>query len=126
MQPPGTERSIRFYPFFQNSFNNFFQRCFQLRKTIAQQQTQVDALGAIIELALVNGQARRLEKVLGVHLRQRDCSGNILLLSRVLQRCLVAGQGVDLGQRFHDKTGVIMINKITHSIHGVNQEPSGF
>jgi len=49
----------------QNSSNNGFERCFQLRKTIAQQQTQIDALSAIVELAFVNGQARRFGKRLG-------------------------------------------------------------
>ena len=31
----------------------------------------------------------------------------------------MAGESVDLGQRFHDKAGVVVINKITDSIDGI-------
>ena len=31
----------------------------------------------------------------------------------------MAGQSVDLGQRFHDETRVIMINEIAHPIDGI-------
>ena len=55
MQSPGTEGTVRFDPIFHNPFNDCFQGCFQLRKTVPKQQAQVNALGAIVELALVNG-----------------------------------------------------------------------
>src|ERR1700736_3333851 len=64
-QTAGTEGAVGLDPVLQNSSNNGIERCFQLRKTIAQQQTQIDALSAIVELAFVNGQARRFGKRLG-------------------------------------------------------------
>ena len=55
----------RLDPFFQNLLQRLFQGCFQLRESVPKQQTQVDALGAIVELTLVNGQAGRLENGFG-------------------------------------------------------------
>ena len=57
VQLPGSERSIGLCPCFENVSDYLLQGCLQLGETIAQQQTQVNALGAVVKLAFVNGQA---------------------------------------------------------------------
>src|SRR5262249_18277114 len=35
------------------------------------------------------------------------------------EAAFITGKGMHLGQRLHDKTGVVMIDKVAHAIHGI-------
>src|SRR5207302_10539348 len=66
---PISKGAVRVDPILQNSINHGLQRSFQLRKTIAQQQAQVDALSAVVKLALVNGQDRKSTRLNSSHVK---------------------------------------------------------
>ena len=62
MQTARAEGTVRLDPVLKNSRDHGFELCFQLREAAAQQQAQIDALSAIVKLALVNSQARSFGK----------------------------------------------------------------
>src|SRR5438477_12385454 len=62
IQTTGAEGTVRLYPLVQTSLNHCLQCSFQLREPISKEQAKIDAFCAIIKLALVNGQTRRLRK----------------------------------------------------------------
>ena len=110
----------RLHPCFQNVSDDLLQGCFQLRETIAQKQTKVDALGAVVELALVNGQAGRSRKRLRQTVRVKEIIQVITdAFAQRFNDPRVAGQSVDLGQCFHHETCMEMINEVTHTIDGI-------
>src|SRR5882724_9397528 len=120
MQAAGTKGTIRFDPVFQNSFNNCFQRCFQLRKPPPKQQTQVDALGTIVKLTLVDSQTRGF----GKRFREPVFLKEILLIisdpsRKRLSASLVSGESVNLGERLHHKAGMIVVNEIAHAVRRI-------
>ena len=53
----------RFTHEYRDVSDDLLQGSLQRRKAITQKQTKVDGFGAVVELALVNGQARRLSKM---------------------------------------------------------------
>ena len=76
-------------------------------KTVAKQQTKVNALGAIVKLALVNGQARCLgERFWKTVIVKQIVQVITYSFAQCLQRCLMTGESVDLGQCFHNEAGV--------------------
>src|SRR5437868_6534132 len=120
MQPTGAERTVRLNPIPQDPFNHGFQRGVQWRKTIPQQQAQVDALRAIVKLAFVNGQTRGF----GKRLRKPVVGKEILEIvtdafGKRSSTRFMSSESVDFGQSLHDKTSVEVINKVTHTIDGV-------
>ena len=65
MQAAGAERAVGLDPVFQNSGDDRVQCGVELGETIAQQQTEIDAFRAIVELAFVDSQARGFRKWFG-------------------------------------------------------------
>src|SRR5881296_3229309 len=93
---------------------------------MTQKQTEIDALGAIVKLALVNSQPRSLRK------RPRKTvfgKKTLEIISNAFRKGfparLVSGQGVDFGESLHHKTSVIMVNKIAHAIDGIEPRAVG-
>jgi hypothetical protein len=58
MEPAGPEGAVGFDPVVHDALHDDFQLLAQLRKSIPQQEAEIDALGAVVQLPLVNGQAR--------------------------------------------------------------------
>src|SRR5712691_198659 len=120
MKPARPKGTVRLNPVSQNPGHDRLQFRFQLWKTVAQEQTQIDALGAVVKLALVNGQTRRFGKRFGEAIFNEKVPKIIFHPSaKRVQTSLVAGQRMDLGQCFHDEAGVKMIDKIAYSIDRV-------
>ena len=98
----------------------FLQCSVQRGKAIAQKQTQVDTLGAIVELAFVNGQAwsfcKRFRKAVLVEQVLKIILNP--LRKRFLTR-LVSTQAINLRQGFHNETGMIVVDKVSYSINSV-------
>src|SRR5437762_1914977 len=86
-------------------------------KAIAQKQAQVDTLGAVVELALVNRQAGCFGKGFRQALVVEEM---IQVMTDAFAQCLkrrrMASESMNLRQRFHYETRVEMINKVTDSI----------
>jgi hypothetical protein len=55
MKAARPEGSIMPDPLIKNIGDDSFQSLVQLRETVPQQQTQIDALGAVVKLSFVNG-----------------------------------------------------------------------
>ena len=124
MQPARSEGTVALDPILQDFSNNGLQSLLQLWKMVAQQQAQIDALGAVVKFSLVNGQTRRFGKRFWKAIAIEEILeviGNPL--GKSFETRLVASQSVNLGQRLHHETGVIVINEITNSIHGVIPGP---
>src|SRR6266404_8399055 len=113
MQSARAERPVRLDPFIQNSFDDGGQCRVQLWKTVTQQQAQIDALSAIVKLALVNGQTRGF----GKRFREPVLGKKIPLIigdapDESTPASVMSSQRVNFGESLHDKTRVEMINKI--------------
>src|SRR5215469_5058403 len=93
---------------------------------VAKQQTKIDAFGAIVELAFVNGQAR----CLGERLWQPVLVKKVIQIvthsfAQYVKRWRMASESMNLRQRLHDKTGVVVVNKVTHAVHGIRPRAVG-
>src|SRR5882724_10715889 len=101
MQPARSEGTVALDPILQDFSNNGLQSLLQLWKMVAQQQAQIDALGAVVKFSLVNGQTRRFGKRFGKSVLVKEVFqviGNAF--RKRFQASLIASQQVNLGQRF--------------------------
>ena len=57
-----SKRAVGLDPVAQDAADDGVERRLELRKAIPEQQAQIDALGAVVELALVDRQPRRLRE----------------------------------------------------------------
>src|SRR5438445_4911631 len=120
VQTAGTERTVGFDPVVQDSADDCFEGFVQPRKTIAEQEAQINALRAVIKLASIDCEARSPGKRPGQSLFAKEVPEIILNTSvKGIQTGAVAGKRLNFGQSLHDKAGVEMVNEIADSIHRV-------
>src|ERR1700761_3675792 len=120
MEAPRAERAICFDPILENSTDHSLECSLQLRKAVSQQKTQIDRLGTIIKLTFVNGESRRLGERARKTVPIKEVLQIILYpLRKRVATCRMPGQRMNLGEGLHDKTGVEMIDKVTHSVRSI-------
>ena len=87
---------------------------------IAQKQTEIDALSAVVKLALINGQAGRARERFRQAIRVKEVTQVITdAFAQRFNDPRMVGQSVDLSQCFHHETCMKMINEVTHTIDGI-------